>query len=150
VEPWERDFVEKLHPLIGSPRGLKRFTNVYRFIRAQQQGGALERFRGSRDHPGEFQAAAVLLAALVGHPAEAAVLLGRVLSAPEGGSWWGLVEGLEPPRPSGDGHPRRALREALLAVRPHLAADPSLPTCARWAREVARFSFQSGRILGAS
>ena len=149
VEPWERDLVEKLHPLIASPRGLKRFTNVYRFIRAQQEGDALERFRGSKDHPGEFQAAAVLLAALVGHPAEATALLRRVLSAPEGGSWWGLVESLEPPPPSGDGHPRRGLREALLAVRPHLAADPPLSTYARWAREVARFSFQSGRILGA-
>lgn len=148
VEPWEREFIQRLHPLIVSPRGLKRFTNVYRFLRAQQQGEALDRFRGSRETGGEFQAVTLLLAALVGHPTEAPGLLRRVLAAdPSAVSWWPLVEAIEPPPPSGDGHPRRNLRGSLLQVRAHVPEIP-LATYARWAREVARFSFQSGRILG--
>src|SRR6185312_5403748 len=61
VERREREFVAQLHPLIASPRALKRFTNIYRFLRVQQRGPALARFRGTDDEPGEFQVVALLL-----------------------------------------------------------------------------------------
>ncbi|HEX2090993.1 MAG TPA: P-loop NTPase fold protein [Longimicrobiaceae bacterium] len=165
VEVREREFIRFLHPLIASPRALKRFTNVYRFLRVQQRGANLDLFRGTDQRPGEFQVVALLLAALVGYPTEATKLLSRVLTAHDE-SWWALVEALDSPdleekeaREEGTNRlayeavpeGRRArpnLRDALLEVRRTVSiADYPLETFVRWTREVARFSFQSGRIL---
>lgn len=159
VEKHEREFIRMLHPLIASPRALKRFTNVYRFLRVQQRGAALDGFRGTADKPGEFQVAALLLAAVVGYPAEATGLLRAVLTRRDR-SWWDLVESLDTSgaeadaalRAEADPHAaerqRMTLREALQEVRSAGAlADYPHEAYARWAREVARFSFQSGRIL---
>jgi hypothetical protein len=165
VEAQEREFIRMLHPLIASPRALKRFTNVYRFLRVQQRGADLERFRGTDQQPGEFQVAGLLLAALVGYPVEATRLLRQVLTAREE-SWWTLVEalddagreekhtrekggglGLDGMQPDGQ-HGRPSLREALLEVRRTASiGDHPREIFVRWTREVARFSFQSGRIL---
>ncbi|HET7460463.1 MAG TPA: P-loop NTPase fold protein [Longimicrobium sp.] len=155
VEKWERDFVARLHPLIASPRALKRFTNVYRFLRVQRRGADLHRFRGSEEEPGEFQVVALLLAVIVGYPAEAPQLLRAVLTSP-GKPWWTLVDEFEaspaaaPAAPHvDDGYRGRAtLREALLEVKRTVQMPERPPEVfAQWAREVARFSFQSGRIL---
>ncbi|HEX6747830.1 MAG TPA: P-loop NTPase fold protein [Longimicrobium sp.] len=163
ISKGERDFIARLHPLIASPRALKRFTNVYRFLRVQQRGAALDRFRGSDGRAGEFEVVALLLGAVVGYPAEAAHLLRAVL-ANRDAEWWALVEKLSDagaeedaktraeaaaaaPSPfAEDG--RRTLREALLEVKKSVEIGAHTPrTFANWTREVARFSFQSGRIL---
>ncbi|HYW07691.1 MAG TPA: P-loop NTPase fold protein, partial [Longimicrobium sp.] len=151
VEKSERDFIKQLAPLIASPRALKRFTNVYRFLRVQQRGSALDRFLGTDGTPGEFEVVALLLAALSGYPAEATDLLQRVLTTP-GTTWWDLVAGLDASTRraggNGAGARRPALRDALLRVRDTVSVAEHPPEAfARWAREVARFSFQSGRIL---
>jgi len=159
VEEREREFIRMLHPLIVSPRALKRFTNVYRFLRVQQRGPDLDRFRGTSGKPGEFQVAALLLAAVVGYPAEATSLLRAVLTRRDK-AWWELVEALDTSgaeqdaalRAEADAHgaerQRATLREALQEVRSGIQlADHPPETFAWWAREVARFSFQSGRIL---
>lgn len=162
VARWEREFIRKLHPLIMSPRALKRFTNVYRFIRVQQRGAELDRFRGTEHQPGEFQVVALLLAAIVGYPAEATPLLRRLVTSP-GEPWWDVVKrtGAEQkpidagapadaataPRIDGE-HGRPTLRQALQEVKRTVPMTTYPPeTFARWARDVARFSFQSGRIL---
>lgn len=163
VDARERDLIQRLHPLIASPRALKRFTNVYRFLRVQQRGADLQRFRGTNDRPGEFEVAAVLLAALVGYPAEASHLLHHVLVNP-GQPWWELVEAGKWTRLHGTGEAadaeeatagvmrrrqsRPALRDVLLELRAGVPLEGHAPgTFTRWTREVARFSFQSGRIL---
>ncbi|HET7230828.1 MAG TPA: P-loop NTPase fold protein [Longimicrobium sp.] len=154
VEQRERDFVALLHPLIASPRALKRFTNIYRFLRVQQRGAALARFRGSDGQPGEFQVVALLLAVVVGYPAEAPRLLRQVLTLP-GTPWWTLVDEMEEPADAaaehtegGGGHGRATLRQALLKVKgASNIADHPPGRWVHWAAEVARFSFQSGRIL---
>ncbi|MET0397281.1 MAG: P-loop NTPase fold protein [Longimicrobiaceae bacterium] len=164
VEARERDFIRELHPLIASPRALKRFTNVYRFLRVQQRGVDLDRFRGTVRNPGEFQVVGLLLASLVGYPAEATRLLRGVLTRDD--PWWTLVETLDEAGPEekdtreqgagteengmypDDRRGRQSLSEALLKVRRTvLVADYPRETFVRWTREVARFSFQSGRIL---
>ena len=165
ISKGERDFIARLHPLIASPRALKRFTNVYRFLRVQQRGAQLDRFRGTDGRAGEFEVVALLLGAVVGYPAEAAHLL-RAALANRDTEWWTLVEELgdagaeedaktraeaaaAAPSPSPfaeDG--RRTLREALLEVRKTVEIGPHTPrTFAKWTREVSRFSFQSSRIL---
>jgi len=156
VEKFEREFVAQLHPLIASPRALKRFTNVYRFLRVQQRGPELARFRGTENEPGEFQVVALLLAIIVGYPAEAPKLLRAVLTARDK-AWWTLVEDLDAPAAPADpaqhaaddgAHGRPTLREALLEVKRTVTmAEHPHDTYVEWAREVARFSFQSGRIL---
>lgn len=158
----ERELIQNLYPLISSPRALKRFTNVYRFLRVQQRGEALARFHGGDGRAGEFEVVALLLGAVVGYPAEAAHLLRAVL-ANRGRPFWTLVEelgdagadedaatraavaGRTPP--TGE-HGRKTLREALLEVRQSVKIGEHSPgVFAEWTREVARFSFQSGRIL---
>jgi hypothetical protein len=158
VEPWEREFIRALHPLVASPRALKRFTNIYRFLRVQQRGADLDRFRGTEAQPGEFQVAALLLAALVGYPAEATPLLRRLLMLP-GASFADLVkesntEPSDDPVAASDssrqnpGHARQTLQQALLKVQRTVTIGTHAPgSFTRWAREVARFSFQAGRIL---
>ena len=162
VDARERRLIQCLPPLIASPRALKRFTNVYRFLRVQQRGPDLQRFRGTDEHPGEFEVAAVLLAALVGYPAEASQLLHQVLISP-GKHWWERVEAGEwmkqwPTDSADTGEEgarlgtgrlgRPVLRDVLLELRTTVPLAEHTPaTFARWTREVARFSFQSGRIL---
>jgi KAP-like P-loop domain-containing protein len=163
VEKRERELIRRLHPLISSPRALKRFTNVYRFLRVQQRGPALDRFRGTDTTPGEYEVVALLLAAIVGYPAEAARLLRSVLLDPAQ-EWWQRVEQLDDagadedtavraeasgdgPAPAGE-RGRTSLRTALLKIRgASVVADHPPEAYVRWTREVARFSFQSGRIL---
>ena len=154
VERWEREFIQALHPLIASPRALKRFTNIYRFIRVQQRGADLDRFRGTEADPGDFQVLALLLAALVGYPTETTDLLRQIARTP-GASLWDLVEAVEEqaPNPALPSVPagrqvRPTLQQALLEVKRTVPVSAHPPgSFARWGREVARFSFQSGHIL---
>jgi hypothetical protein len=154
VEAHERQFILALQPLLASPRALKRFTNIYRFLRVQQRGDDLRRFRGTPDEPGEFQVVALLLASLIGYPTDAAILLRRVLTLTTN-SWWDWVDALggvsrEAPGASGE-RGRAALHDALRQIQGSGAlADHPPEVFVRWAREVARFSFQAGRVLSVS
>jgi serine/threonine protein kinase len=156
VEVWELEFIEQLNSLVSSPRSLKRLTNLYRFVRARQDGSRLLDFSGTRDAPGEFQIVALLLASLVGFPREATRLFRQVLAANDsGGDFWQLVDATAPSSPSAnpaameDGERRRSLHDALAdgSMRRAFRHDASLKSFVKWIPEVARFSFESGRIL---
>lgn len=149
LESWEVRFMGALHPLIGSPRSAKRFVNVYQFIRARQSGDALDRFRGTANG-GQYQVAALLLAALVGFPRESRPLFSRLLKPGDTAlTWWALVdEETAVPDPAAEGAEERIrFAGALQAVRA-ACTFPDTPELFReWAPTIARFSFtrtQSG------
>jgi hypothetical protein len=142
----ERQFMTRLHELIPTPRAAKRFVNVYRLIRASiTTEHELRWFLESR----EFAAVQVLLAIVTGAPAEASEILRKLLAQPEPGAWklqwWQLVS--EVIEPQLDRSSWRRLDARLEMLR----ADSEVPkTCEgfrKWADDVARYSFHSGRVL---
>ncbi|MCB9793531.1 MAG: hypothetical protein H6741_12480 [Alphaproteobacteria bacterium] len=164
IEAWERAHLHQLSPLVGTPRDILRFINIYRLLRIS----APDPRAFAADSPGaEHRAAQLLLALNVGCPELAAELL-RLLAEPRRlrrvmgalpDSWIQLVAALEP---YPEGEPSRAPLVVALTERTPLAwrqleqAWPVLRDLAsehpeplavwqRWAARVARYSFLAGR-----
>jgi len=70
VRQSEQDFLARLAPLLPTPRAVKKLANLYRLVRLSIRPGQLDDFLG-----GPYQAAALLLATLVGDPRGARKLL---------------------------------------------------------------------------
>jgi hypothetical protein len=174
IEPWEQSFMKLLHELIPSPRAGKRFINIYRLLRATVGGRERSAFVGGAEQGGEHRCALLLLAILTGYPAEGTQMLRALLERERSETWWSFVEALQRAKlPASaenqttatnahDGSvrslcPERAsdavqaerwkgLFDRLERIRPNLQDQP----CAgfvKWAPRVARYSFQSGRVL---
>src|SRR4030095_1898481 len=56
----------------------KRFSNIYRLLKAPLNGEQLSRFEGTEAAPGEFRAAMILLAVLTGFPDSSAEVFKRM------------------------------------------------------------------------
>jgi hypothetical protein len=144
----ERELIKTLFPLVPSPRAAKRLVNVYRLLRALVPPE--ERARFEADGTGEYRAALLLLGIQCGYPGPAADLIDDLLDNRPAGHWWGYVEALQrrhPPGQAEDDEAWRDLFRRLAEVRPRLGALPRCPTFVRWAPEVGRYSFRSGRVL---
>ena len=174
IEVWEQSFMKLLHELIPTPRAGKRFVNIYRLIRATVGDGERNAFIGTSSG-GEHQCALLLLAILTGYPAEATEMLEELIETVHEETWWTFVAALksrtisptpaarEPNRKEKRGRPNNSGAEHLVADESDTARWPELFTklnriqaivvdqpCAvfaKWAPRVARFSFQSGRVL---
>lgn len=69
IEPLEQDFMLKLASLVRrTPRSVKRFVNIYRLFRASQAKGQLNAFLGTKDAPGPYREALLLLGLLTAAP----------------------------------------------------------------------------------
>lgn len=79
IKDWEAKFALKLYPLIPSPRAAKRFSNVYRILKARVRREDLANFKGTEEAPGDFQVPMLLLALLIGAPAESTKVFPRLL-----------------------------------------------------------------------
>jgi hypothetical protein len=155
VEEWELTYLSGLAPLIGSPRMAKRFANVYRFIRAALTGPELDEFTGTTERPGEFRAVSLLLALLTGFPGESVELFRRLLSdapvADEG--WMKFVRRIADEARAATPPARPAYRwdrmlAALEEVEKNVGVAAEMKPYRERAPRVARFSFQTGQILG--
>src|SRR5262249_16001634 len=78
VEDFELEFIKQLARLIPSPRAAKRFTNIYRFIRASLSPEETEAFLAGGGAKAEFRVVLVLLAVLTGFPEQADLLFGSL------------------------------------------------------------------------
>lgn len=120
----EREFLSRLTPLLTTPRAIKKLANLYRLVRLSVPRDQLTPFLD-----GDYQAAALLLAALAGDPSRTRALLIDIAAA--------------------DDDLLKALRGNDLGRRlaDLLDADPTihraLPSYQRWAREVARYGFET-------
>jgi hypothetical protein len=125
-----------------------------------------KKFLGT-DGDGDFRAVLLLLAVLTGYPSEGTDILRDLVEDPPGGTWWQAVvgyaargadgaDGPTPIKPGSGGGVSQAAERArwreLLAkleeIRVLGVVDEHEP-CAvfsAWARRVARYSFESGRI----
>ncbi|WP_280408127.1 P-loop NTPase fold protein [Nocardia brasiliensis] len=74
----EKNFLAKITPLLPTPRAVKKMVNLYRLVRLSIPDEQLDSWVGSPPNGGPYQAAALLLGALVGTPDEAYDLLKRL------------------------------------------------------------------------
>jgi hypothetical protein len=65
---WEVRDMQKLAVLFRTPRGVKRFVNTYRLVRAMVPASEERRFQGSETAPGNYRFPMLLLAVVAGFP----------------------------------------------------------------------------------
>ncbi len=139
LRAWEVEDMQRLAPLFRTPRAVKRFVNTYRFLRASIHAHERPIFEGSRESPGTYRAALLLLAVVVNHAAVAPRLLRRISDLPDHGdtSWQVFLRRLhaEPPgKPSTKPTGKTVKTDAV----PEATADTKAGTVAgRAARQVA-------------
>jgi len=163
----ERRFLRELAGLVPTPRATKRLVNVYRLLRASLSDDDLARFVVDGGSRGSYQAALVLLALQTGHPRKAERVLRKLFQRDPKGAWADFVAELRPARRGkGDKGPianaaEPGLRGAKLHEWRHLHHELErlvglTQGCRslgdyRWAaRRVARYSFQTGRVIGSA
>ncbi|MFL6314111.1 MAG: P-loop NTPase fold protein [Terriglobales bacterium] len=172
ISDGERDFMKKLHQLIPSPRAGKRFINIYRLLRASVEEKDLVAFVGDEKN-GEFRAALVLLGILTGYPEEATEILKALMEQQPSTAWheflnqfWMAAQAASISNPNASPRKSQKNREQvgkmkqaeaerwleLLGRLEDIDRDANLNSvpCVvfnRWAEKVARYSFQSGRVL---
>ncbi len=133
----ELRFIQRLRPLLDTPRAVKRFVNLYRLVRSAVTDDELDTFIGP-DARGPYQAVLVLLAVLIAAPEDCRALTTAVREPDRAGRITDLVGELERISPAGSVWTRlqKMLREG----------DPihdNLTTYRRWAGTVTRFSFET-------
>ncbi len=142
----ERDFAVTVAAGLPTPRAVKKFTNLYRLLRAglDEHSGQLDRFLAEDSgDAAESQAVMILLATIIAFPEEASEFLlglGPLGSAapPERGSWTEYVQDADRWSP--------ALRGFLGTVTRTSSMGPWTREPFRsWALEVSRYSFATGQ-----
>lgn len=145
----ERSFMKALHELIPSPRSAKRFVNTYRLLHASLPANERATFIGSLERPGECQVAQLLLALIIGYPAEATTVLESLVEQEPTGAWWPFLMAL--PSTGHGASPDRweELRSRMEEIQEEgiLPTDLSCIPFVKWAPRVARFSFQARSVL---
>jgi hypothetical protein len=142
IEPWELDYMKKLYCLIPSPRAGKRFINIYRMIRSTVDDEHWQEFVGEDQHGGDHRQALLLLAILTGYPGEASEILRQLIERVHNETWWEFIDTLNAP-----GDNWAELHVKLRSLRSLVADTEGCDVFRRFAPIVARYSFQSGRVL---
>jgi KAP family P-loop domain len=159
IEPWELEDIQKLSSMISSPRAAKRFVNIYRLIRASLKTRELAAFVGSKERRGEYQVVLILLSILTRFPNKASEIYVHLLKR-EATDWRLLLDGLKP-QPTGTGYRNvvdaaidnnelpiwRTVYVGLTRISELLDMHYPIERFAYWTPRVARFSFQSGRVI---
>jgi hypothetical protein len=160
LSDWERNYIKRLYSLIPSPRAAKRFVNVYRLLRASLDQPQAAAFTGD-EHQGQYQAVLLLLAMLIGYPAEATDILRGLLEQAPDQPWWSFIDNFGHPATAaanGNGAAAgainkreegrwRELRAKLDQLRTLISDERSCKDFKLWTFEISRYSFQSGRVM---
>ncbi|MCC8246718.1 P-loop NTPase fold protein [Saccharothrix luteola] len=127
----EHTFLPTLHPLLPTPRAIKKFANLYRLLRITVHE-ELAGFLGD-DEEQPFKAAAVLLAVVVGTPSIARDLLVGVATNTDQDDILKVAEELK--------------MIGLTAWLPTSDAPRTTAAYRRWAPTIARFGIETYRLL---
>lgn len=147
IKPWEAKFAERLYALIPTPRAAKRFSNIYRILKAPVRREHLSQFEGSAEVPGDFQIPMLLLAILIGAPSESALLFPKLLQhAAEGND---MAEALQQFKILGleSSTTFIALEEKIQPIIAESGFPSSSEVFLEWIPRVSRFSFDLGRVI---
>jgi hypothetical protein len=138
----EADFAAKLFALMPTPRATKRFTNIYRMLKAPIAPEELLTFEGTENAPGTFQVPMLLLAILVGMPKQAAALFPEILRRARRG---------EDPLSDLAISPGEGTSQAFMKRTAEITDAATFPRSPEafsyWLPRVARFSFEVGRTM---
>jgi hypothetical protein len=142
----ERNFMTHLYDLVPTPRAAKRFVNIYRLIRASITSEYELHWFLEGD---EFISVQVLLAMVTGAPAEASEILRKLLALPTQApwtvKWWDIVD--EAVKEGGDDPSWKSFAMRLKSLRENKQVPTTCEGFRKWADDVARYSFYSGRVL---
>lgn len=143
IHEWEGTFAQKLFDVIATPRAAKRFSNIYRILKAPIRPEQLGQFEGSAEAFGEFQLPMLLLAFLIAQPAEAAIVFPKLYQhAGEGKDICASMSLLKREEPS--------LTPVLERLDPIIGSKTFPGGClllVQWIPRVSRFSFEVGRAI---
>jgi KAP family P-loop domain len=137
LEPEELAHLKSLSRLVPTPRAAKRLVNLYRIVRTGLDDDELTELL-----QGRYKLIQICLGLVIGHPTFGADLFNQVLSGAMK-SQKDLAVWQERQRPSA------AARDlaALAALEALIAEFSTWPAVIDAVRRVARFSFETGRIL---
>jgi KAP-like P-loop domain-containing protein len=140
IRPVEAAFLPRIATVLDTPRAVKKAVNLYVLLRATIPDADLGTFLGD-ERGGQFQAAALLIAGIVGCPAEASDLLECVMRA-------------KPDEPivsvlaNGTSSVRARLAELIEGLAEEFPLLGHASAYQLRARTVARYSFESYALFG--
>jgi hypothetical protein len=151
IRDFEISAIDGLSSLLArSPRALKRFVNLYRLIKAGLTPAEHDDFvRESQDALGGFQAVLFLLAIDTGLPRVSRLVFDALLEMKETGDL-GVKQLLErvDQHPSANTADWNTLKDWIGALEGPGKFDRGMAVIAKWAPQVARYSFQASHIEG--
>ena len=148
IRTWEVEYATLLSSFIPTPRGAKRFANIYRLIKAPLSPEDLVAFEGTAANRGEFRAAMLLLAILTGFPQLSARLF-RALEDQQTPSITPQQIFADVRKYLPESSLTAQLQDCLTRLGP---TDVSLTrqTYLKWIPRVARFSFYTAEVSEAT
>lgn len=132
---FERQFLIGVAPLVHTPRTVKRLVNLYRLARLGVPSEQLEDYLGGPEG-GPYQAVALLLAAVVGEPREANLLLEELTKTAREGDILEVLAII-------DGPLAAKLSRLIVTLREGGPVHGDVTTYQRWAKEVAQYSIET-------
>jgi hypothetical protein len=146
----EVEFLQRLLPLVSTPRAAKRLVNVYQILRVSLHDEDLDRLIGTNGHRPEHPAVLLLLAVVSGFPEQANEIIEGLLSQPTATTWDQFLatfrqKTTDEPRTSTQAIWSRFF-ERLDSVETHGILPKEIAPYAWWAPRVARYSFRTGRL----
>jgi hypothetical protein len=99
-------------------------------------------FVGEEQQGGDHRQVLLLLAILTGYPGEASEILRQLIERVHNETWWEFIDSL-----NAAGGNWAELRVKLRSLRSLVADIEGCDVFRRYAASVARYSFQSGRVL---
>ena len=162
ITDWECHSMVRLRDLIPSPRVAKRFVNIYRLLRTSVEEKDWTAFVGD-ERSGYHRPVLMMLAMLMGYPEETTDFLRAVIelhmaheTGPVERTFWQLVEEFEK-RPTATDESGVSLTSdtdhwteligKIRRIRDLVPDDYLCLDLRDYASAVARYSFQSGRVL---
>jgi hypothetical protein len=148
IQPWETSYAENLYGLIPTPRAAKRFSNVYRILKASVPATELAKFEGNALQPGEFRAVMILLGLLTGYPREATTLISLLYKSKDISSidFFNNIDSTL--QQSGfDTQNVQRLTERVKELIEKGFVPESIEPFIRWSPRVARFSFEAAKTI---
>jgi KAP family P-loop domain/Clp amino terminal domain, pathogenicity island component len=131
VSSEERELLGMAGVIVPTPRAVKRLVNIYRMLRVSVPADEVQAFMPEGE--GEYQVVVLLVAILVGRPAEACQIFAKLTANSDDDDIWNLLTG-------------SGLHEKLAGLREHVTVTRAA-AYRRWAPRVARFSFRFPAVL---
>jgi uncharacterized protein YegL len=138
----EVEFMERLGPLLPTPRAAKRLANLYRLVRIGIQDNQLAEFVGSRVSGGPYQAVQILLAILVGSPIVAPRIFEDLMEASPDSDFLAVLE-TEVAQDSTQQPQRSRITAELIAIASRTQMQTAVKEYQRWCLQLARHSFHT-------